>query len=1029
MGLLLLGIGLGVAGIVWHSIQAELPPVRPLRLAAVGILMLMILLAVWTAHSRADRYRITMFGARFPVLDTAGIFVTPNLQLGGDADSSDLYVPGRLPAQLARLEIRLDTLSRVDRVVLVPIPDVGVATLVREPTEQNWHIVGSRAIDPRTRVTVALLNDSLTLTAEPLSRPWNEPVRHRIRDLASGRTVDLPLMEGARPWVRSGRDPFRRVYPLADVLLELDSAKTAPPALLSSFFYYDNNILRLADLDSELSTLPAGTADTAVVWRVGEGSQRVALALPPTMDYRSYRLTPPERYGIRLLQSMRVDVIGRWIDVYPLRPRIFTLTDSVLENLSLQANGKPQNVWRIRLTANPQSLARRALFLGEVGNPLRGSGEAELSLPHSARDESFDVRTPGGVAQWTLGSPLPLSRADGPALLMRVDRHAFDWALVFGLVGVFALASAAFVFPQSAATFALALVGLGLASTRLLLGMGAFLASPYADSHPSTLWIVPLVPWTVVLLADAGRWMVIGPGGIRGWLRMLMAPEERRVVSGHAVVGGLIACLGWLITGRWMLPMLTGGILVLGVAVSAPWIRRAALSVGRWSMGVLVVFTFLFIAVRIGLGFAWYREMIPVFGTRLGLSILYTPVLTILLALLLTRWQEGSLPRTSASINAWTRLKTWWARREPPLPALGRILNALTGDTVRGRLIALAGILVLFLGIAYAVVALGVGDLGILLVGGSGSLVLLAYLGIQLPSTNPAPVLTRALLLSPLLIFVLIQANPLLLGGPRLLDGLEGETLRVRDWQNNDLRLIEQRIPEALVDIGHERSERLSVMSAIMRAYTTGEGSLVGRGFLGVPVSGDIAVTAPREHVPSAFIAAYGGWLAIAGTLLLLGALLLPLDPFWPSSGDPQDQSNRRAAWAWAGVFGVVGLVAWAIENVLIHYVVVGTALVVALLAFVSLGSGATVVPRTRWLDIPPRPALIAGTALLTLALAGVYMILSNYGITLFTGKNVYLLGLDSLSDVLESLALLGLAAITLEYHRVHTLTDARSSP
>ena len=45
---------------------------------------------------------------------------------------------------------------------------------------------------------------------------------------------------------------------------------------------------------------------------------------------------------------------------------------------------------------------------------------------------------------------------------------------------------------------------------------------------------------------------------------------------------------------------------------------------------------------------------------------------------------------------------------------------------------------------------------------------------------------------------------------------------------------------------------------------------------------------------------------------------------------------------------------------------------------------------------------------------AGLYMVLANYGLVLFTGKNVYLLGLDSVGDVLESLALLGLASVGL---------------
>ena len=41
-------------------------------------------------------------------------------------------------------------------------------------------------------------------------------------------------------------------------------------------------------------------------------------------------------------------------------------------------------------------------------------------------------------------------------------------------------------------------------------------------------------------------------------------------------------------------------------------------------------------------------------------------------------------------------------------------------------------------------------------------------------------------------------------------------------------------------------------------------------------------------------------------------------------------------------------------------------------------------------------------------------MVLANYGLVLFTGKNIYHLGLDSGSDVVESLVLLGIAAAGL---------------
>jgi hypothetical protein len=60
--------------------------------------------------------------------------------------------------------------------------------------------------------------------------------------------------------------------------------------------------------------------------------------------------------------------------------------------------------------------------------------------------------------------------------------------------------------------------------------------------------------------------------------------------------------------------------------------------------------------------------------------------------------------------------------------------------------------------------------------------------------------------------------------------------------------------------------------------------------------------------------------------------------------------------------------------------------------------------------------AATAHLAGLTFGLASLYMILANYGLTLFTGRNAYLLGLDSRADVLESflLALLFAAGAAL---------------
>jgi hypothetical protein len=67
--------------------------------------------------------------------------------------------------------------------------------------------------------------------------------------------------------------------------------------------------------------------------------------------------------------------------------------------------------------------------------------------------------------------------------------------------------------------------------------------------------------------------------------------------------------------------------------------------------------------------------------------------------------------------------------------------------------------------------------------------------------------------------------------------------------------------------------------------------------------------------------------------------------------------------------------------------------------------------------DVKTAAGAVAYLAAATIAVSSIYMILANHELLLLTGKNVYLLGLDSAGDVIETMALLlviayGLAAI-----------------
>ncbi len=83
-------------------------------------------------------------------------------------------------------------------------------------------------------------------------------------------------------------------------------------------------------------------------------------------------------------------------------------------------------------------------------------------------------------------------------------------------------------------------------------------------------------------------------------------------------------------------------------------------------------------------------------------------------------------------------------------------------------------------------------------------------------------------------------------------------------------------------------------------------------------------------------------------------------------------------------------------------------ALALGYLVFLLAAAAGFAAARDRW---GAQGAWIAAVALLAFALPGLYMTLANLNLVLFTGKNPSLLALNSVSDVLLSAALLGVAA------------------
>ncbi len=171
--------------------------------------------------------------------------------------------------------------------------------------------------------------------------------------------------------------------------------------------------------------------------------------------------------------------------------------------------------------------------------------------------------------------------------------------------------------------------------------------------------------------------------------------------------------------------------------------------------------------------------------------------------------------------------------------------------------------------------------------------------------------------------------------------------------ERNFLRLLDFADPERLEGVARKTSEELAVMAAVLRSYTTV--GLTGRGYLNTEVSPHLRSTALREHVPAVFVAAQWGWAGATGLMLVIlvitgtGVRLLP-------NRLPDRHTQQLSE---AGLLGTIG-----------------------------------------------------GLAALTIVLPSLYMLLANYRLALFTGKNAYLLGLDSTADVLETCLLLLLTGV-----------------
>lgn len=1011
--------------------------------AWVGVIAGLVLFQLWLRADDIARYRFTLAGLRFAITDDQDRPLTAPLRVSGDYDEADLYIPGAGDADVARLRPTGDSAGSV----LIDLPaDAGAIALVEERRplgRSRWRIPDARqllagdtvVITARGavhRLVVRVLPDTLTMLGLRLPIPWAD--RHAIAVAAVGEgavaggaiesrsdhaesvgeraggagptaggpgtgRVVLPSsgigfahrLRGARPSF------FARSYPLADVVAALDTAAVWGLPPLTSFFFYDGDRLFLADVDSEVEI--AGAAPNVVrgsspprLERGGRTGRRILVAAMPLRDYPELRLALPERYGIRPLRTVSLAVRGEWLDATFAHPEVQALDRAALEEIRLPAGSGDSDAYRIRVSHARNPLVRQAVVFESPSRLFAAASQGVLTLDQNPRAQGYDLVTPAGLAHAQTGRPVPLGSRER-SILLRVDGQATSPGFWLVHLALFLLAGSVFYFRRlPAPVFTLAIAAVGFGALRVLLGVSATLEPPFVqEAHQIGLWLVPVLPWAVVLAAEAAR-----AGRLRGFafhvVYALAVATVTLVVFADSPAKQLVLTAVPLLllafAARRGFPASAQGSRLAksartGARPAEPSARRkrvrAVVSrhVWGWSLGAALLL------LRVLFDLIGWREGIMLGGTRIAVSVLYTPLALATLAFVLHR--HGRRIAVDASRRA-----VFVARAYADVAA--------------------------FLLLAFVGTSFWISDFGIVLVGLPGVLLLLLLVATRWTRGLGAAAAASAAL--PLVLFILIQAAPAVL---QPVWGASGQPEgRMGEWNRNELLLLERGDPHALRRIGQRRSEALAVMRETMRSYT--RGNWFGKGFLNGRVSPEIQETATREHLVSALLASQWGAAGVGGlvALLTIPLLLLGMTAVLPGASAARPVA-RLGAVLFGGLY-IPSLVLPAPFGALF----VGLASSALLLTFwLSVRHADAPAPAAddRPADIaqtepPPFNGLLAALLLLTFSCAGLYMVLANYGLAFFTGKNVYLLGLDSVSDALEGAILLAGGAAALSWGR-----------
>lgn len=983
----------------------------------------LVLAQVWRADGAIRQYRIALLGMRYALAEPGVGLLDDTLRVGSDYDEADLYVNVPGTHDVARLWARGDS-GRVT--VLVSQVENGQA-VVAVQGEKGLRIVGARPLERGETVEVVRPSPvRLTFERGRGTLPWRE--EHVLRDGTGRRVVVPPARLSWRDRLADRRPgPFQRTYPLADVLLQLDS--TADVGEISSFFYYDDGGFSFADLDSEVRVGGAAAPSPAdTVWTTGDGERRLVMAGLPFRDHPEPELSGPERYGLRTLRSGHVRMEGQWLDFYLSSPEIRSFGREDLGQLSLDARTRQspcagkERVFRVHVSPVRQTLARRAVTFAAPPRRFESASQAVLSLPCSFEPGTLRVLSPSGTIRTQTG--LPFSVGDGRReVLMRVDAKRLDpagWLLTAGLL---LLPSVLLLWlPVPPMVRGLAIAALGMVAIRLLLGLSTSVEYPYLqEANQTGLWLTPVLPWAVLAAGSRGRFRRAADAWLHAAYALLIVVVTPVIFvdsMGKTLVLSVLPPLVWLVTHTdllaeaWRRRTASGG----WAGSAAGWLRRrrtaAAASARRlaraapgWvrkGCGWLrrryapwpgVFFGAALLILRFVLAATGNNEALSLGTTRVGLSVFYTPLSLFLLVEVLRRHEPR--PRGVAA-----------APRRSPAKV---VLDVWA-----------------YLFLAFVAVAGMVSDLGLALTTLPGALVFLLLAAdrwtAEAPATAGSPGATttrarlgmRAALALPLVLFALVQLQPKI---PLEAGDPSQPHFRLQPWKTSQLRLLEFGDPGALQLIGQRRSEALGAMSETMRAYT--RGPLGGAGYFEGEVSPELRATAAQEHVVSALLVGQWGWFGAVGLVLVLCALLAPAAAWWRSAAPPLP-APRRPAGAVAALILAVLLALSSVLPLSGPWRLVSIVLIVVLPVVLALAWAHGGVAGTGTGSSPlPRTGAAAVLFLFTLAFAGLYMVLANFGMALFTGKNVYVLGLDSIGDVLESLVLFTGAALWLPHDGV----------